>query len=52
MSEAEQLRSLVLDMGRLIRRLDETGEHSEWWTQDGDYIIDGRWREAKDHDPN
>lgn len=36
-------RTLALDMGRVIRSLDESGEHSELWTQDGDYIIDGRF---------
>lgn len=41
--EIKGLRSLALDMGRLIRRMDETGEHSEFWTQDGNYIIDGRF---------
>jgi hypothetical protein len=41
--DIERLRTLVLDMGRLIRSLDESGEHSEFWTQDGDYIIDGRF---------
>jgi muconolactone delta-isomerase len=42
-SEVERLRSLALDMGRVIRLLDESGEHAELWTQDGDYIIDGRF---------
>lgn len=37
------LRELALDMGRLIRRMDESGEHSEFWTMDEDYIIDGRF---------
>lgn len=42
-NKIEGLCQLALDMGRLIRSLDEAGEHSEWWTQDGDYIIDGRF---------
>lgn len=42
-TEAEALRSLVLEMGTVIRSLDENGEHSEFWTQDGGYIIDGRF---------
>jgi len=37
------LRQLVLDMGRVIRLLDEASEYSEFWTQDGDYVIDGRF---------
>lgn len=36
-------KDLVLDMGLVIRNLDESGEHSEFWTQDDDYIIDGRF---------
>lgn len=39
----DALKALALDMGRLIRSVDESGEHSEFWTQDGDYIIDGRF---------
>ncbi len=39
----EAYRSLMLDMGRVIRASDDAGEHSELWTQDGDYIIDGRF---------
>lgn len=35
--------SLVLEMGAVIRKLDETGEHSEFWTQDGGYVIDSRF---------
>lgn len=42
-SEVERLRSLILEMGRAIRALDEDHEHLEFWTQDGDYILDGRW---------
>ena len=41
-AEIELLPSLALDMGRVIRQLDESGEHSEFWTQDGGYIIDSR----------
>lgn len=43
--ENAKLRSLVLEMGRVIRRLDEDNEHLELWTQDGDYILDGRFSE-------
>lgn len=39
-----QLRALVLEMGRAIRRLDSNNEHLEFWTQDGDYLLDGRWK--------
>ena len=42
--ELERLRSLALDMGRVIRALDENHEHLELWTQDGEYLLDGRWR--------
>lgn len=42
--EIASLRSLVLDMGRAIRRLDENHEHLEFWTQDGGYVLDGRFR--------
>lgn len=37
------LRTLALDMGNVIRRLDDAGQHSEFWTNDDDYIIDGRF---------
>lgn len=37
------LQELVLEMGRIIRRLDEDNEYLELWTQDGDYVLDGRW---------
>lgn len=39
----ERYRTLMLEMGRVIRSLDEDGKHSEFWTQDSDYIIDGRF---------
>lgn len=42
-SEVERLRSLVLDMGTVIRQLDEDHEHLEFWSQDGGYVLDGRW---------
>lgn len=38
-----RLRSLVLEMGLVIRTLDEDHEHLEFWTQDGDYVLDGRF---------
>ena len=41
--EREKLKSLCLEMGNVIRSLDEKHEHLELWTQDGDYIIDGRF---------
>lgn len=41
--ENARLRSLILDMGRVIRYLDEDNEHLEFWTQDGDYVLDGRF---------
>ena len=37
------LTRLALDMGAVIRAMDESGEHSEFWTQDGGYIIDSRF---------
>jgi hypothetical protein len=37
-------RSLVLEMGRVIRSLDAEHAHLELWTQDGDYILDGRFQ--------
>lgn len=43
--EIRRLRALILDMGRVIRRLDDEHEHLEWWTQDGDYVLDSRWPE-------
>ncbi len=43
-SEIGRLRALALDMGRVIRVLDDENQHSEFWTQDGDYILDGRWQ--------
>ncbi len=39
-----QLRALALDMGRAIRAMDDDNQHLELWTQDGDYILDGRWK--------
>lgn len=43
LDEAAMLRSLILDMGRAIRALDEDNEHLEFWTQDGDYVLDARF---------
>lgn len=37
------LRELVLEMGHVIRSLDENHEHLEFWTQDGEYILYGRF---------
>jgi len=42
--ELTSLRSLILDMGRVIRSLDEDHQHLEFWAQDGDYVLDGRFR--------
>lgn len=42
--EIAALRSLVLEMGTAIRHLDEDHEHLAFWTQDGGYVIDGRFR--------
>lgn len=42
--EIAALRSLVLEMGTAIRHLDEDHEHLEFWTQDGDYVLDRRYR--------
>lgn len=44
-NQAPALRALVLEMGRVIRALDEDHEHLELWTQDGDYVLDSRWSE-------
>ena len=40
-----ELRSLILDMGRAVRSLDDNNDYLELWTQDGDYILDGRWKD-------
>ena len=37
---------MMLEMGRVIRHLDE-GEHSEFWTQDEGYIMDSRFNQAR-----
>jgi hypothetical protein len=37
------LQSLILDMGRAIRSLDDNHEHLEFWTQDGGYVLDARF---------
>ena len=44
--ENARLRSLVIEMGRVIRVLDEDNEHLEFWTQDGDYVLDGRFEQS------
>lgn len=44
LAETERLRALVLEMGRAIRRLDSDDEYLEFWTQDGEYVLDGRFR--------
>lgn len=41
--ENERLRSLVKDMGHVIRTIDDDSEHLEFWTQDGGYVLDSRW---------
>lgn len=40
------LLTLALEMGRVIRHLDENGDHSELWTQDGEYVADPRFSAA------
>ena len=42
-ADIDKLKSLALDMGVVIRRNDASGEHSEFWTQDGGYIVDSRF---------
>lgn len=42
-ARTSDFRSLVLEMGHVIRSLDENHEHLEFWTQDGEYILDGRF---------
>lgn len=42
----EGLMELTLEMGRVIRSMDEDGSHSEFWTNDGEYIPDERWQRA------
>lgn len=39
----DKLVALILEMGHVIRSLDEDNEHLEFWTQDGEYILDGRF---------
>lgn len=34
----KQAHSLILDMGKIIRGLDDNHEWLEFWTQDGDYL--------------
>lgn len=40
------LTSLCLEMGHTIRSLDESGDHHEEWTNDGEYIPDDRFSAA------
>lgn len=40
---SDPLRELVLEMGCIIRRLDEEHEYLEFWTHDGGYILDSRF---------
>ena len=44
LAEAERLRALVLEMGPAIRRIDVDHEYLEFWTQEGEYVLDGRFR--------
>ena len=36
----ERLADLVLELGHIVRRLDDDCEYLEYWTQDGEYISD------------
>jgi len=36
----ERLAELVLELGHIVRKLDEDCEYLEYWTQDGEYISD------------
>lgn len=40
------LTALCLEMGHTIRSLDESGDHHEEWTNDGEYIPDDRFSAA------
>jgi hypothetical protein len=35
----EVLADVILNMGHIIRTLDEDNEYLDYWTQDGEYII-------------
>ena len=35
-----ELADVILRMGHIIRHLDEDSTYSEYWTQDGEYLID------------
>lgn len=37
-SVLEDARDMILEMGTIIRNLDEDGDASEFWNNDGDYI--------------
>lgn len=39
-----QARLLILEMGYTIRYLDEENENLEFWSQDGGYLIDDRFK--------
>lgn len=43
----EVLAKLILKMGHIIRRLDDSNEYLEYWTQDGEYMIDDIFNEIK-----
>ena len=34
----EDMKKMILEMGHIIRKLDENNEWLEYWTQDGEYI--------------
>lgn len=46
-TKEEKIKSLILEMGCIIRLLDEDNNHNEFWTQDGDYVNDPRFREVE-----
>jgi len=41
--QLNSLRRLCISMGHAIRRLDENNEYLDYWTLDGDYILDERF---------
>jgi len=47
----QNLLDLCIEMGHIIRLLDENTEWNWWWTLDGvdggpEYVQDGKWMEA------
>lgn len=45
----EEAHDLLLEMGAIIRLLDENSDHSEYWANDGDYIPDNRFKGISDY---